>query len=81
MFFTVIITARNPTLFHRSLRSRGLQNTVVLANEVGLEVLIRAILRNCCSRMASLSNEILPELAQQHIQSEITSSDAGGKHQ
>ena len=42
-------------------------------------MLIRPILRNCCSPIASLSNDELPELAQQHIQSEITSSDAEGE--
>ncbi len=54
-----------------------IHNTVELANQVGLGVLIRAMVRNCCSPMASLSNEELPELAaEQHIQSEFTASDA-----
>jgi len=82
MCFTVVVNAKNPTLSHRSLRSQGrpkhcrtgLWSGTGSVNKNNFEELLQ-------SHGKGLSNDELPDLAQQHTQSEITSSDIDGKHQ
>jgi len=82
MCFTVIVTAKNPTLSHRSLRSLGRPKHCRTGQWSGTRSVNKGNFEELLqSRGKSLSNEELPELAQQHTQSEISSSDAEGKHQ